>query len=334
MIHRAVQWKFSAGIFAALLTSASMACVAPPPPSGGSAADVSSDKQIYFGPDFEEGNVTLYRFMAENVSIQTQGDTTMTDTTYTEYVLRLTTDKVYEDGSADFTVTYDAFYTLGDIFFGGKYEYHSETGGGEGTDARITAIWDDLADVTIKFHADPTGEVDPASVKGTENVVKAMGELTATSGRMGEYNGEGLAELYESMWRVGANSMKKTVDEEWTDVVRTPVPGMGTWIFTSDFQWLGATEERVNLAMRMKMELEFAAAENTPEDQLPILESKFETLKGDFRYVWDPQASQLKERRGELEFEWLIVQEGLFEDDIVRTVQHQHVKSSLTRIDE
>ena len=144
---------------------------------------------------------------------------------------------------------------------------------------------------------------------------------------------ESLPRWDESSWRVGNEAYSRDITKPWQDVEKSPVEGMGTWTFTSDYQMLDQDPKQVVLGMKMLMELEFQPPDVAIEGMLKILDTKFDMLKGDWRYVWDRENSELVSRSGELEFTWLILQEGIFENETVRTVQHQHVISSLTRID-
>lgn len=289
---------------------------------------------VYFGPKYQKDRVTVYKFMADNSSVQTQNDEDMLDSTYTESIMRFTVNEVYEDGSADMTMTYDRIFTQGHAFFGGDYIFDStlEQQDPE-TDSRIINALTLLANSTVKFHADPKGEVDPATVVGTEEACNAMTDLTAIQGRVGEFTSVGLADLFESTWKVGNDCYTRDITKPWQDVEKSPVEGMGTWTFTNDYQMLDQDPKRVVMGMKMLMELEFQPPDEAIDGMLKILDTKFDMLKGDWRYVWDRENSELKERAGELEFTWLILQEGIFENENVRMIQHQHVISSLTRID-
>jgi len=303
-----------------------------PPPS--TAATSDEPMMIYFGPKFQKDRVTVYKFMADNSSVQTQNNEDMLDSTYTESIMRFTVNEVYPDGSADMTMTYDRIFTQGHAFFGGDYVFDSTLEQQDAqTDARIVDAFRKLAASTVKFHSDAKGDIDPASVVGTEDACAAMTDLTAIQARIGEFTSVGLADLFKSTWRVGNDVYTRDVTKPWQDVEKSPVEGMGTWTFTSDYQMLDQDPQRVVLGMKMLMELEFQPPDVEIEGMLKILDTKFDMLKGDWRYIWDRENSELKERSGELEFTWLILQEGIFENETVRTVQHQHVISSLTRID-
>ena len=297
-------------------------------------ATVAPAIEINFGPKFQKDRVVVYKFQADNSSVNTQNNEDMTDSTYTESIMRFTVNEVHEDGSADLTMTYDRIFTQGHAFFGGDYIFDStlEQQDAE-TDARIIDAFKKLAASTVKFRADAKGDVDPATVVGSEEACAAMTDLTAIQARVGEFSSVGLADLFESAWRVGSEAYSRDVTKPWQDVEKSVAEGMGTWTFTSDYQMLDLTPEQVVLGMKMLMDLEFQPPEEDIEGMLKILDTKFETLKGDWRYIWDRENSELKERSGELEFTWLILQQGIFENETVRILQHQHVTSSLTRID-
>lgn len=322
-------------VCSAFIAGAVAACTATAQdnPASTTTAAANPAIEVYFGPKFKQDHVVVYEFQAENISVQTQSDMDMIDSTYTESVMRFTVNKVHEDGSADLTMTYDRIFTQGEAYFGGTYLFDSTAEQADAeTDARITTVLKRLANATVTFHADAQGNVDPATVQGTADIVESMKDLTALAGRMGEFNAEGLAELFESTWRVGNETYTRDVTKPWTDVQKTPVEGLGTWTFTSDYQLLDQDPKEVVLGMKMVMQLEFQPPEETIEGMLKILETKFDMLKGDWRYVWDRENHELVQRSGEIEFKWLIVQEGLFEGDIVRTDQHQHVKSTIKRV--
>jgi len=304
----------------------------PPVASASAAAD-----EVYFGPKFEPDRVVTYLFRADNMSLQQAAGQQMIERSDTEYVMRFTVTQVGEDGSASLTMTYDRFYTEGESFFGGKYLFDStQTAPDPETDAQITEALTKLAACTITFKSDAAGTVDPASVTGTEEAVAAMEALNPLQGRAGEYRAEQLAQLFSSTWRVGNSSYTRDINTPWQDVEKTPVHGLGTWTFTNDYQKLQRSEDRVVLGMKLVMELDFQPVmDETIEEQLKILETKFDMLKGDWRYTWDPRQQELIERVGEIEFKWLIVQEPIFEgDNPVRTEQHQHVKTIVKRLDE
>ena len=317
-----------------LAATLSAACFAQDEPAASTAAPVAPAIEINFAPKFQKDRVVVYKFQADNSSVQTQNNEDMTDSTYTESIMRFTVNEVYEDGSADLTMTYDRLFTQGHAFFGGDYIFDStqEQQDSE-TDARIIDALRQLSTSTVKFHADSKGDVDPASVVGTEAACQAMTGLTAIEGRIGEFTSVGLADLFECSWRVGNEAYPRDITKPWQDVEKSPVEGMGTWTFTSDYQMLDQDPKQVVLGMKMLMELEFQPPDVAIEGMLKILDTKFDMLKGDWRYVWDRENSELVSRSGELEFTWLILQEGIFENETVRTVQHQHVISSLTRID-
>lgn len=312
-----------------------MACAQDQPTAPPTTATTSDEPMVVnFGPKYQKDRVVVYKFMADNSSIQTQNNEDMLDSTYTESIMRFTVNEVFEDGSADMTMTYDRIFTQGHAFFGGDYVFDStlEEQDAE-TDARVIDAFKKLAASTVKFRADAKGDIDPLTVVGTEEACAAMTNLTPIQGRIGEFASVGLADLFESTWRVGNEGYSRDVTKPWKDVEKSPVEGMGTWTFTSDYQMLDQDAKQIVLGMKMLMELEFQPPDKEIEGMLKILDTKFDMLKGDWRYIWDRENNELKERSGELEFTWLILQEGIFEGESVRTVQHQHVVSSLTRID-
>ncbi len=325
-------WLFGLTLAAAITTTA----VAQDKPAGPAttATTTAAEENVFFGPKFKKDHVVVYQFLADNMSVQTQNDLDMVDSTFTESIMRFTITDVHEDGSADLTMTYDRIFTSGDVYFGGKYVFDStQETQDEETDAKVIDALRKLVNSTVRFHADAQGNVDPASVTGTEAACEAMEQLTPLQGRVGEFNSQGLAELFESTWRVGNETYTRDINKPWQDVQKTPVEGLGEWTFTSDYQTLDKSAQQVVLGMKMVMALEFQPPEEMIDGMLKILETKFNMLKGDFRYVWDRENNELLERSGELEFRWLIVQEGLFEGETVRTDQHQNVKSSMKRIE-
>ncbi|MCC6908185.1 MAG: hypothetical protein IT430_09615 [Phycisphaerales bacterium] len=337
--HSSRRKAFRRGWTCGLILTAGLATVAcgqdhPAPPAATAAGDSAASSDVYFGPKFKKDRVVVYEFRAENMSVQTQNDLDMIDSNFVNSVMRFTVNDVNEDGSADLTMTYDRIFTSGEAYFGGSYVFDStQEAQDPDTDAKIIDALRQLANSTVKFHADAHGNVDPASVTGTEDACAAMDEIVALKGRVGEFNSNGLAELFESTWRVGNETYSRNVTQPWQDVQKTPVEGLGTWTFTSDYQLLDQTPEEIVLGMKMVMDLEFQPPDVQIEGMLKVLETKFDMLRGDFRYRWDPVNNELVERSGELEFRWLIVQEGIFEGETVRTDQHQHVKSSMTRIE-
>lgn len=304
-----------------------------PQPAAVAAPEVD---EVYFGPKFQPDRIVKYLFRADNMSVQEAAGQQMIDRSDTEYVMRFTVNKVHEDGSADLTMTYDRFYTEGQSLFGAKYLFDStqETPDPE-TDPKVTEAWRKLVSSTITFKADAQGNVDPESVKGAEEAAAMMDELTPVQGRAGEYKPQGLAELFASTWRVANETYTRDINQPWTDVQKTPVPGMGTWTFTSDYQKIQRTEDRVVLGMKMMMELEFQPPDEPSDDMLKVLETKFDMIKGNWQYIWDPKQNELIERVGEIEFNWLLVQEPIFEGDKpVRTNQHQRVQTMVRRLEE
>lgn len=293
--------------------------------------------EVYFGPKFQKDRVVKYLFRADNMSIQQAAGQEMVDRSYTEYVMRFTVTNVHEDGSADLTMTYDRFYTEGgSSFFGGNYTFDSTTEAPDpDTDANVTAALKRLASSTITFTADSKGNIDPQTVKGSEPAVALMEQIQAIQGRAGEYKPEGLGELFASTWRVGNETYSRDVSKPWQDKNSNKAEGIGTWTFTSDYQMLQRSEDRVVLGMKMVIDLQFEPPEEEIEGMLKVLETKFDMIKGDWRYIWDPKNNELVERVGELEFNWLMIQEPIFEGDKpVRTNHHQRVQTSVKRLDD
>lgn len=306
-----------------------------PQPAPAPAAPVADE--VYFGPKFQKDRVVKYLFRADNMSTQQAAGQEIVDRSYTEYVMRFTVTNVHEDGSADFTMTYDRFYTEGgSSFFGGDYTFDSTTEAPDpDTDAKVTAALKRLAASTITFTADANGNIDPQTVKGSEAAVALMEEIQAIQGRAAEYKPEGLGELFASTWRVGNETYTRDVTNPWQDTNSNKAEGIGTWTFTSDYQLLQRSEDRVVLGMKMVIDLKFEPPEEEIEGMLKVLETKFDMIKGDWRYIWDPKRSELVERVGELEFNWLMIQEPIFEGDKpVRTNHHQRVRTSVTRLDD
>ncbi len=314
-------------------TQLATACVREP--VAVSSDEISHSEEVYFGPRFRKDRVTVYRFRADNMSVQTQAGQSVVDANYTESIMRFTVSDVHEDGSADLMMTYDRLITSGESAFGGTYAFDStQESADPETDAKIVDVLRKLTNSTVKFRADALGNVDPESVVGTQDACEVMQELMALQARVAEFNSAGLAKLFESTWRVADETYTRDIGKPWQDVKTTPVEGLGYWTFTSNYQTLDRDPRHIVLGVKLVMSLEFQPPEEFIPGMLKVLETEFEMIKGDFRYVWDRENFELVERTGELEFNWRIMQEGLFQDEVVRTDQHQHVTTSLQRIDE
>ena len=337
----AARWASLAVAGSMLLPLFGFACAQDPsvadpaaaPSQPAAATTQPAGESIYFGPRFDPGKVSVYEFKAINNSSQRQGDMDMNNDTYTELVMRVAVNEVDAEGSASLSMTYDRVYMTGDSMLGGSFVYDSNNPGAPETDRSVANALNKLKNSVFTFKVDKAGEVLVDTLTGFEEAEAAIKNVDTLRGRENEFNRTGLPDVFESMWRVGNTSTDRSVGEQWQEVQSTPVEGIGTWTFTSDFNVQSADSQKAVIGMAMTIDLEFKPPEEMIEGMLTVRRTEFETIVGNWRYEWDRTRSEVLSRQNELEFEWLIEQDALFEGEaLVRTVQHQHVQTTLKRI--
>lgn len=297
-----------------LLASLGTGCAQQPP-----VASPSGD--VYFGPRFQEGRVASYRFVSDSATTQTRAEQVRVRTSRSEAILRLTVSRVFEDGSADLTMTYDHLMASGN-FLGEAYHFDSKHNLPDPhTDAAITGGLRLLAESIVTCHADASGGIDPASVDGTAVACDAIRRIVSLEDLVTQYNSEGLADLFEDLWHVGREARVRDVAKPWRERGARQVDGIGYWRYAHEFSAVGQDSRHVVISMKVSMELDSSDAG-----------SAFKLNKGDFHYVWDRQRCELVQRTGVLDYDWDYWVEGEFPNPHVH--EHQEMATTLQRIDE
>lgn len=328
----AAKYDWTCGLLLAAVASNVFAQNQPTPPPT-TTVIAAAPINIYFGPRFQKDRITVYKYTAENSSVQTQNIEKTTESTHTECIMRFEVTEVYEDGSADIAMTYDRIFTSGHPFFGRDYVFDSTLELQDAdTEALVIDAFNRLAASVIKFHANAKGEIDPTTMVGSEDACAVMSDLPSIQDRVDEFTSTGLANLFECIWRVGVEPYPHDGTKPWKDVHVAPASESGTMTITSDHCLKSHTETHAVVETQLSMRLDFEPTDEDMLDVPKVLESRFNLVKGAQRHVWDRENSEVINQRTEVEYTWNVVYGQLPDVDTTRTQDHRHVISRLERM--
>lgn len=218
----------------------------------------ATDETISFRPQFVPGRTSVYEFHA-NVEIeQAVGELQIVASSESHLVLRVVVDSVNEEnGSATIIASYDRVAMKGENSFSGSpYDFDSEREPNENVDLRAAAILRRLLDTNITVEVAADGKVQ--SISGTEGVVQAMARHDALSGRAGEFNQDGLTQVFEGLWIIGEENRARVIGESWTESQDTEISKVGTLTFSTDFSVDQVDEKQATVGVLLDVTLKLA----------------------------------------------------------------------------
>lgn len=216
-----------------------------------------------FGPSFVPGQVMVYELEATVEGSETFGADQFPNSHNTDIVFRVVVRNVAEDGSAQMLVRWDRVAMNGNTLFGGEWRFDSDDPAASDNPQIATAL-NRLKSATAFVDVAPDGQVQ--RIRGLEHIVQSMQGLAQLRSRAGEYTFEGFSQLLESLWMVGDAVETKHLGEQWTNVQEVDSPGLGTWTFTSRFDFIGADADLV--AVNLVVDMELDAPTQTLEESL------------------------------------------------------------------
>lgn len=299
--------------------------------------------RVSFLPKFEAGRVTIFEQIAIVDGSQIFDGEPLPASNSSHLVMRVETLSVAPDGSAVISMTYDRISLTGDSIFGGKWAWDSDIEGPQGLQANFLPILQRLKAVQIIAIVNPDGKVE--SVKGTEEVVEMMQKQAQIAPRAGEFGPIGLSQMLESFWRLGIENDSRTLDEEWTEEIDTPAPGLGTLTVSSIYHVarVDASRATVDIYLDMTLALEVEGGDGDDDDDESEEEAEWTppppdsaelvTEEAGGLLVWDRERHELVERATRLSFTLEVTQPTIFGDQGTTTVvTKQAVDSVLRRI--